>query len=328
MAKAQKLPSGSWRIRVGAGESGKTVSFTASTKKEVEIMAAEFLTGRRHPERRTVHQCAEDYIESRRNLRSPSTIAGYEKIVRCNMGDINDIRLCDLSQNALQKWVDKLCQNHAQKTAVNAFGFVRSVIIYETGKFDYIVSLPRIQKPIREMPSPEAVIRAVIGTDIEIPCLLAIWLGLRMSEIRAIRKSDIKDGVLTISEAVITVDGQNIRKTETKTYRARRLRVPGYILGLISDSPTDEITTLSGQAIYKRFSRLLEKNGIEHIRFHDLRHLNASIMAQLNVPEKYAMERGGWSTPQIMRDVYQHTFSAQTDAVSDSIDAFFNSIVK
>ena len=244
------------------------------------------------------------------------------------MSDINDIRLSDLTQNALQKWVDGMCAKLAPKTAVNAFGFVRSVIIYATGKFDFNVSLPRIQKQIRELPKPEEIIRAVVGTDIEIPCLLAIWLGLRMSEIRALRKSDIKDGILTVSEAVITVDGQPVRKKETKTYRARRLRVPEYILSLISALPTEEITTLSGQAIYKRFSRLLEKNGIPHIRFHDLRHLNASVMAQLGVPEKYAMERGGWSTPQIMRDVYQHTFSSEADAISDAMDSYFGTLMK
>ena len=41
MAKAKQLPSGNWNIRVGGGKSGKAVSFTASTKKEVELMAAE-----------------------------------------------------------------------------------------------------------------------------------------------------------------------------------------------------------------------------------------------------------------------------------------------
>ena len=329
MAKATKLPSGSWRIRVGAGQAGKTVSFTAPTKKEVEIMAAEYLTGQRHPERRTIRQCADEYIESRRNMRSPSTIAGYDKIIRCNMDGLNDVRLCDLTQNKLQKCLDNLSANHAPKTAVNAFGFVRSVIIYATGRFDFAASLPKIQKDIIELPQPQAVIAAVKGTEIEIPCLLAIWLGLRMSEIRAIRKQDINDGVLTVSAAVITVKGIDIRKEETKTYRARKLRVPNYILGLISALPAEQeyITTFSGQAIYKRFVRLMDGANMK-LTFHQLRHLNASVMAQLRVPEKYAMERGGWSTPKIMRDVYQHTFSAEAEAVADSMDAYFESIVR
>lgn len=329
MAKAQKLPSGSWRIRIGAGESGKTVSFTAPTKKEVEIKAAEYLTGKRHPERRTVEELTKEYIDSRRNILSPSTIKGYECIAGKNLLPISGVRLCDLGKNDIQRWIDQLSVTASPKSVANAFGLLRSVIIYAAGDFDYNVALPKIQKQIRELPPTEKIINAVRGTDIELPCMLAIWLGLRMSEIRGLRKKDIAGNVLTVSEAVITVGGEHIRKKTTKTYRARRLRVPEYILALIAEIPPDqeEITRLSAHAIYQKFSRLLQKNEIEHITFHDLRHLNASVMAALGVPEKYAMERGGWSSPSIMREVYQHTFSAQADAVADQMDDYFNSIV-
>lgn len=35
--------------------------------------------------------------------------------------------------------------------------------------------------------------------------------------------------------------------------------------------------------------------------FHDLRHLNASVMAALRIPDKYAQERGGWKSDKIMK---------------------------
>ena len=60
--------------------------------------------------------------------------------------------------------------------------------------------------------------------------------------------------------------------------------------------------------------------------FHDLRHMNASVMLALNVPDKYAMERGGWSTNHVMKSVYQHTFSAERKAVDDRIDDYFTGI--
>ena len=62
------------------------------------------------------------------------------------------------------------------------------------------------------------------------------------------------------------------------------------------------------------------------MRFHDLRHLNASVMLQLGIPDKYAMERGGWSTNQTLKNVYQHTFSAERQIVDDKIDQFFENI--
>ena len=61
--------------------------------------------------------------------------------------------------------------------------------------------------------------------------------------------------------------------------------------------------------------------------FHDLRHLNASIMLMLGVPDKYAMERGGWSTDSVLKSVYQQTFSSERKKIDSMIDSYFNSII-
>jgi integrase len=61
--------------------------------------------------------------------------------------------------------------------------------------------------------------------------------------------------------------------------------------------------------------------------FHDLRHLNASVMMTLGIPDKYAMERGGWSTDNVLKSVYQHTFSTERVVVDNKIDSYFNNIV-
>jgi hypothetical protein len=50
-------------------------------------------------------------------------------------------------------------------------------------------------------------------------------------------------------------------------------------------------------------------------------------MLSLNIPDKYAMERGGWSSPSVMKSVYQHTFSAEREAIEDKIDNYFNGLL-
>lgn len=67
---------------------------------------------------------------------------------------------------------------------------------------------------------------------------------------------------------------------------------------------------------------------MEHISFHDLRHMNASVMLALGVPDKYAMERGGWETDSIMKSVYQNTFSSERLMVDKKIDDYFNALVE
>ena len=62
---------------------------------------------------------------------------------------------------------------------------------------------------------------------------------------------------------------------------------------------------------------------MQHYRFHDLRHINASVMLALGVPNKYAQERMGHATDNMLKTVYQHTMSAEQAAVAQKVDDYF-----
>ena len=78
--------------------------------------------------------------------------------------------------------------------------------------------------------------------------------------------------------------------------------------------------------ITDRFADILNKCGVPHFRFHDLRHYNASVMLALGIPDKYAMARMGHSTPNMLQNVYQHLLSEKEKEVSDNINNFFNNL--
>lgn len=46
-------------------------------------------------------------------------------------------------------------------------------------------------------------------------------------------------------------------------------------------------------------------------------------MALLQIPDKYAMERGGWKTDSTMKGTYTHTFSQARKDVDHIIDDYF-----
>ena len=81
------------------------------------------------------------------------------------------------------------------------------------------------------------------------------------------------------------------------------------------------------QTITKRLKKLADANGFQ-LTFHDLRHLNASVMLMLGVPNKYAQERGGWSTDTTLKNVYQHTFSEERERVDEMINRFFENTLE
>lgn len=63
------------------------------------------------------------------------------------------------------------------------------------------------------------------------------------------------------------------------------------------------------------------------MNFHKLRHVNASVMAYLKVPEKYALERGGWKSDKVMKRVYTHTFSDKRLETDNVIDQYFEEVL-
>jgi integrase len=79
---------------------------------------------------------------------------------------------------------------------------------------------------------------------------------------------------------------------------------------------------LNRKQVYGRFKKLMKGAGYG-ITFHDLRHINASVMAALGIPDIYAMERGGWSNTTTLRTVYQQTFTDERQKVDAQIDGYF-----
>ena len=58
--------------------------------------------------------------------------------------------------------------------------------------------------------------------------------------------------------------------------------------------------------VSEQFPKLLEKNGLRPIRFHDLRHSCASLMVMNGVPMKQVQEWLGHSTFSTTADIYAH----------------------
>lgn len=344
----KKLKSGTWfiQLRLTASDGRRvSVPVSAATKKEciraAELIKAEHRSGRktvRSVSEKTLRQAAEEYIEARRSsVRSPSTIEGYEKIIRCHFDGLWDMKLSCITNDILNSFVSAECKkknrlgkSYSPKTIHNAYFFVISVLNEMHISHDGKPLLPEKKRTPVQILTAEEVYAAVKGTPIELPCLLAMWLTLSISEIRGLTKSkSLRGNQLSIVETIIDVGGEPVRKPGGKEEeRSRTLTVPPYIMQLIQQTEGDVICPLSSQATNKRLSRLLEKNGLPHISFHKLRHISASTMAELGIQKEIMQERGGWKTPKVMDTVYTHVFDASRRQADRTIDEKFNSLIE
>lgn len=352
MPKAKKLKSGNWNVIVYdyTDEEGKRHyrSFTAATKAQVLLQAAQFSNSKgkatRKPQEITVREAIDRYIAMSEVL-SPTTIQGYEKIKRFAFQSIMKTQVKKLDDETLQLAINMEAKRTSEttgrqisaKTVKNEWGLLSSALRNVCGR-TFQIKLPSVQRKIKEYPEPSTVLQAIIGSSIELPCMLAIWLSFSLSEIRGIMCSSVRDGYIHIDRVMVIVNGESVLKETAKTEtRLRKHRIPPYIMQLIEQSPEYKdyqatgrdqlLVPLTHNQIEGRWKRLCKKNNID-LPFHGLRHMNASIMLMLNIPEKYAMERGGWKTPHIMQSVYQHTFSDERRQVDDLIDTYFERLIR
>lgn len=329
---------GTYRIQVTVGKddaTGKSIikSFTGATPFEAVKMAEDYISGKREEtENMTVGQAIDKYIEMKENVLSPTTVNGYYEKRRNCLQSIMNIPLCALENSQIQIAINKDSAHLSPKTVRNAYCLLSAALKMFRPDFMPIVTLPAKQHKVKDLPAVDAIIRAIRGTDVELPCLLAMWLSLRMSEVLGIRYSDISGNTLTIRQTVVHVRGERIEKTQTKTFNStRQLQIPAYIMKLIAEekskSDSEYLITMSGNTIYKHFVKLLARENLPHMTFHDLRHMNASVMLMLGVPDKYAMERGGWASNYTLKNVYQHTFSEKRKEIDKQIDQYFDEII-
>lgn len=314
--KARKLPSGSWYCRVRVG--GNDVSITRPTEAEAIAEAMAVKVGVKEAPRNvvsaqnlTVHQAIGNYITSRENVLSPSTIAFYRSVQRTRFQSAANKKIAEISQRQWQQIVNAEARKCSAKTLKNAWGLLHSVII-ETTDQQVNVRLPQVVEKSRPFLDPDQIpifVQAIKGSEVEIPALLALS-SLRRSEILALKWDNInfKKGTISIEgAAVIGPDGKLVQKETNKNTSSRRvipiiapLRIALESVpvkkGLVVDVPPN--------SIYKQINEICRSSGLPEVGVHGLRRSFASLAYHLGFSEEMMMRIGGWSDIYTMRKIY------------------------
>ena len=183
----------------------------------------------------------------------------------------------------------------------------------------------------------QALFEAAKDTLLEIPIFLGAFYGLQRSEALGLKWDaiDFQNGTITIRHTVTscTIDGKHgqVAKDTTKTKLSMRTLplVPVFkekllkmkeqqveyrrLCGKCYDNRyleyicVDEMGTLvSPHYLTAAFPKLLDKNELRRIRYHDLRHSCASLLLANGVPMKQIQEWLGHSDFSTTANVYAH----------------------
>lgn len=334
MAKAHKLPSGSWRVFANKVINGKKVrkSFTDTNRHKAEAAAALWLSkmdSSQDIDDITLREAYRRYFESKENILSPGTLRVYKNTADSHLECIMDIKLRNLTIEAIQRAINIEAASVSPKTVRNIHGLLSAVLRMFMPSFILTTTLPQKIPTTLYIPDDEDIKRlmtAVKGTDMEIPVLLAAFGPMRRGEICALTSDDIHGNIISVNKAVVRDEsGRTVVKVPKTSSSYRDIDFPDFVIEKLKGIE-GKITLISPAHITRRFKKILINNNIPIFRFHDLRHYNVSILHAMNVPDKYIMSRGGWRTNYTMNNVYNHALRSKQNEYDIKITSHFQSV--
>lgn len=263
----------------------------------------------------------------------PSTLAGYRsKVTQYIVPQLGARRLDKLEPQhvrALDTWMT--VEGKSPATRLQTYAILRRAltVAHREGKVGRnvaeLIDPPSLKRSETEPLQPDEIARvldAARGTPLESRWLTALLLGLRQGEALGLawRHVDLDAGTLTVERALQRIKGQGLVFVEPKSERSNRTlplpRVLTLALAAHADrtepQPDDLVwanpdgTPIDPSRDWAAWSALLETAGVRHVRLHDARHVAATTLGALGVPDVIVSGILGHAHVKTTR-IYQHS---------------------
>lgn len=348
MPIARKLPSGSWNCKVFSHyeyKDGKKVmvkkSFTCDDpspagKRRCEEMASTWAAHKKEaPHQVDVRTAIRQYIDVKKGVLSPSTVAAYEKYLKTGAFDqIGAIQIRKLRQIDVQRWISSFAADHSPKYTKNVYLlFVPALKMAGGPSFD--VTLPKPKPKEIYTPDDDDIVRLLEycrqpgREELLAAVILAAFGSMRRSEVCALTPADITGNVVIVSKALVRdAAGKWVVKEPKTSTSARRVVLPSFVMDMIpQDGP--RIVNMTPGALSSRFDRAVKAAGFPHsFSFHALRHYYVSAAHALQIADQYTMKMGGWRTDNVMKRHYRQTLTDVEKQAQAKLDAHALKLIK
>lgn len=273
--------------------------------------------------------------------RKANTLKSYQDYIDCHIQPkLGNIPTAELTLDVLENFYAEFLKTHAvssaRKVHVVVTGAVKEAV--RDGIFQYNIAdrveFPTSHKFMGAMIYSEAEINLLLnkakeaGEPIRAAITLAVCYGMRRSEVLGLRWKDIdfERETLTVCNTVVQNGELRIEEERTKTAKSHRsigllpMTIP-YLKELrekqaAAKLKTDKVVAwMDGQEvrpdfIYRKTQQLMKKCGLPVIRFHDLRHTAASLLAP-HVTPKQLQEFLGHEDISTTLGIYTHVLDDQ-----------------
>ena len=305
------------------------------------------------------------YLETVSVTMSPTTLHLYEQVISNHiLPKLGGKKLTDIKPLHIQKFIKYLSElenksptNNTGKlsaTTIRRYLCVLQSIFRLAVKLDIIATNPtsgaKLTLPKKVTPKIEIFSKAEAAEMLE--CLqteplqfqtfiqLAIITGARRGELVALKFSDFdyERCEVTISRAVIKVDGSGYQIKPPKDYEVRTVTVNEHCIELVKQLQAEQerererlgskwagdewlFTKWNGEIMNvqtptRQFSKFLERHGLKHRKLHSLRHTSATLLLYGGINIRQVQSRLGHSELETTQKYLHHLSEADVEAAN------------
>lgn len=348
-------------LNYGKGKDGKNKKeqVTCTSKKDARAILKEHLKKMAAgtaipPAKDTLSDCTKAFIDYKATTLEKSTIYGYTNIWKNHIVPyFGSKRIQEVTAKDIQDYISMKANSDLSMSTVKK----HVALLYSVFKNAYITRLIN-ENPLDRLERVKAkaekfecmntieiakLCQSVKGTQLELPVMLAAYMGLRRGEILGLKWEHIDFETCTLSiENTRTMVGNSVVEKAPKTEKsARQLHLADPLIPVLLEQQakqkkhphtrTDFVVTMDNGHPFKpnylsdSFHDHLRKNGMKMVRFHDLRHSFASIANESGMLMNDISAAMGHSNISVTSGIYTHEFSKKktkaVNAVAISIES-------
>ncbi|MGU9539212.1 tyrosine-type recombinase/integrase [Clostridium tepidum] len=308
------------------------------------------------PEKITFEEYLKQWLEQHKSNLSVTTYSRYKYIVDKQISPaIGEIELQKLNSLHLENFYNSMLETLNSKTVLQYHRVIHKALnkAYKlqiiNKNISDLVELPKIKKyKARALTIKEVrqFLELSKNTRVEMPVNLAIALGLRAGEILGLSWDNVNfnNNTIVICKTLVKdkLNKTFIFKEPKSETSIRTLTVPKHLMDLLKEHNKKQKqlqlksygafenkynlvftkldgTPMASDSFSRIFKDFIDRNNLPNIRFHDLRHTNATLMLASGTSMKVASARLGHSTIGITMDLYTHVLQELEEEVAKNI---------
>jgi integrase len=355
-----KRSDGRWQtfVELGKDSSGKRNRLPIYGKSSGEAkakkaeMQAEIAKGNfSMPSGLTVSGYIDKWMDIHKANVEQTTAESYKYNISHIKKHLGDKRVQELKPIDIQRFYSDMLVDHSPNTIKKIHVLLNkaldmalksNIINHNPASAVDVPKKVRFNSKIVKQDKFNSLMQTISGTVMGMSVILAGLLGLRKGEVLALKWSDIDGNVLTVQRSLARVPGKVIVKEPKNDSSKRKILIQQSVLPLLekhkkwqfqnrSKDWTDNglvVCQSNGKWIRPdnfsaRFKKLFAKG--EEIRFHDLRHYNATMMLKLGISDKMAAARLGHKQVATLNEIYQHVLEDMEKDAADKLNGLYKS---